>query len=143
MAAPIYITNSLSLDPRELEFTFIRSPGPGGQNVNKVSSAVQLRFALRASAAFPHAMKQRAIKLAGSRMTKDGDIILTASSFRTQKQNREDAVARLVSLLQAAAVPPKQRRKTRPTLASKRRRLEAKSKRGKIKSLRNAKPSLD
>lgn len=143
MAAPIYITNSFSLDPRELEFTFIRSPGPGGQNVNKVSSAVQLRFALRASATFPHAMKQRAIKLAGSRMTKDGDIILTASSFRTQKQNREDAVARLVSLLQAAAVPPKPRRKTRPTLASKRRRLEAKSKRGKIKSLRNSKPSLD
>lgn len=143
MAAPIRITEELSLDPGELEFTFIRSSGPGGQNVNKVASAVQLRFNLKGCASLPQAVKTRAAKLAGSRFTNEGDIVLTASSFRTQNLNREDAIARLTNLLAKAAVPPKARRKTRPTLASKRRRLETKTKRGAVKSLRGSKPQLD
>ena len=134
------ITATLSLDPSEISISFIRASGPGGQNVNKVSTAAQLRFDLRGSA-LPEGLKARAARLAGSRLTVDGVIVITADRFRTQALNRDDAVARLVELLGAAAIPPKARRATRPTLASKARRLESKVQRGGIKRLRSQKPA--
>ncbi len=140
--ARIPITASLSLDPDALEFSFVRASGPGGQNVNKVSSAVQLRFDLR-NADLPEPLKARAATLAGSRLTQEGVIVISADRFRSQPMNRDDAVARLVELLARAAVPPRPRRATRPTLGSKRRRLEAKTQRGDIKKLRSSKPSLE
>jgi ribosome-associated protein len=137
------ITPSLSLDPAELTISFIRASGPGGQNVNKVSSAAQLRFNLDASPSLPEPLKARARRLAGSRLTTEGEIVITADRYRTQGLNRDDAVARLLELLREAAIPPKPRRKTRPTLASKTRRLESKSKRGGVKKLRSVKPGMD
>jgi ribosome-associated protein len=137
------ITPSLSLDPAELTISFIRASGPGGQNVNKVSSAAQLRFNLDASPSLPEPLKARARRLAGSRLTTEGEIVITADRYRTQGLNRDDAVARLLELLREAAIPPKPRRKTRPTLASKTRRLESTSKRGGVKKLRSVKPGLD
>ena len=139
----IAITGSIGLDPGELEIGFIRSSGPGGQNVNKVSTAAQLRFDLRHSPSLPEALKVRAAALAGSRLTQDGEIVITAGRFRTQPLNREDAIARLVDLLREAAVPPKPRRPTRPTLGSKVRRLETKTQRGGLKRLRSQKPPLE
>ncbi|MEO8756939.1 MAG: alternative ribosome rescue aminoacyl-tRNA hydrolase ArfB [Devosia sp.] len=135
----IRITASLSLDPSELSISFIRASGPGGQNVNKVSSAAQLRFDLRRSPSLPDAVAVRAARLAGSRLTRDGVIVITADRFRVQSQNRDDAIARLVELLKEAAVPPKPRRATKPTLASKTRRLDSKVKRGGIKKMRSGK----
>jgi ribosome-associated protein len=143
MADPLSITATLSLDPAEIEISYIRASGPGGQNVNKVSSAAQLRFDLRRSPSLPDAVAVRAAKLAGSRLTLDGVIVITADRHRTQNQNREDAIARLLELLRAAAVPPKPRRATKPTLASKTRRLEGKTQRSGVKKLRSGKPSLD
>jgi len=137
------ITATLSLDPGELTISFIRASGPGGQNVNKVSTAAQLRFDLRNSPSLADPVKARAARLAGSRLTTDGVIVITADRFRTQSLNRDDAIDRLLELLREAAVPPKPRRKTRPTLASKTRRLESKSKRGGVKKLRTVKPGLD
>ena len=139
MAERLSITPTLSLDPLEIEISFIRASGPGGQNVNKVSSAAQLRFDLRRSPSLPNAVAVRAAKLAGSRLTTDGVIVITADRYRMQNQNREDAIARLIELLAAAAVPPKPRRATRPTLASKTRRLEGKVMRAKTKQLRSGK----
>ena len=139
----IAITGSLSLDTAELDIAYIRSPGPGGQNVNKVASTAQLHFDLRNSPSLPEAAKARAAGLAGSKLTTDGVIVITASRFRAQPMNRDDAIARLVELLKEAAVPPKPRRATRPTLGSKQRRLDTKTKRGTIKRLRNARPALD
>ena len=143
MADPLTITHALSLDPAELTISFIRSSGPGGQNVNKVSSAAQLRFDLRNSPSLPEPVKARAARLAGSRLTTDGVIVITADRFRVQPQNRDDAIDRLLELLRQAAVPPKPRRATRPTLASKTRRLDSKVKRGGIKRLRSGKPGDD
>jgi len=143
IADRLAISDQLSLDPSELEINYVRSPGPGGQNVNKVATAAQLRFDLRGSPSLPGAVKARAVKLAGSRLTTDGVLIISATRHRTQTLNREDAVARLIALLREAAVPPKHRRATRPTLASKRRRLDAKTRRGGIKQLRSGKPSLE
>jgi ribosome-associated protein len=143
MTERIAITPSISLSPDEIDEQFIRSSGPGGQNVNKVSSAVQLRFDLKHSPSLPDALKRRAGDLAGSRLTKDGVIVITADSFRTQKQNREDALERLVALLKEASIPPKHRRPTRPTLASKQRRLEGKVQRGAIKRMRRGKVGED
>ncbi len=132
----IKITDHIALDPDEIQRSFIRASGPGGQNVNKVSTAVQLRFDIRHSPSLPGYVRARAEKLAGKRLTKDGVIVITAARFRTQEQNSADAVARLVELLQAAAHTPKRRRPTRPTLGSKRRRTDAKTRRGAIKRLR-------
>jgi ribosome-associated protein len=143
MPTRISITGTIGIDAAELDISFIRSPGPGGQNVNKVSSAAQLRFDLRHSPSLPEGLKTRAAILAGSRLTTEGEIVMTASRHRTQAMNRDDAVARLVELLREAAIPPKPRRPTRPTLASKTRRLDAKTQRGGVKKLRSQRPGLD
>jgi ribosome-associated protein len=127
----------------ELEITYTRSPGPGGQNVNKVSSAAQLRFDLKHSPSLPDAVKIRAAELAGSRFTKEGEIVIFAARFRAQPQNREDAINRLIELLRAASVRPKFRTPTRPTLGSKKRRLETKVQRGATKRARSGKVALD
>lgn len=136
MAEPIAITRTVFLDPAEISESFIRSSGPGGQNVNKVSSAVQLRFDLRHSPSLPEPIRLRAMALAGSKLTKDGVLVITSNSYREQPQNRQEAVARLVTLLRQAAIPPKPRLATRPTMGSKVRRLESKAQRGAIKRWR-------
>ncbi|PVE23146.1 aminoacyl-tRNA hydrolase [Microvirga sp. KLBC 81] len=139
----IQVTNSIALDEAELQESFIRASGPGGQNVNKVESAVQLRFDVRNSPSLPEDVKARLERIAGKRLTNDGVLIITAQRFRTQERNREDAVARLVELIRQATERPKPRRPTRPTLASKKRRLEAKGRRSEIKKGRTAKPVFD
>jgi ribosome-associated protein len=143
MADRIPILGRISIDSAELEISYIRSPGPGGQNVNKVASAAQLRFDLTGSPSLSDALKARAAALAGSKLTTDGAIVITASRFRAQPMNRDDAIARLVALLAEAAVPPKPRRATKPTLASKRRRLDSKAKHGTTKQLRRSRPESD
>lgn len=142
MADPIQITRMVAIDPSELVETFVRASGPGGQNVNKVASAVQLRFDLVNSPTIPEPMKRRVAALAGSRMTKDGVIVITSNSHRDQPLNRAEAVARLVALLREGAFVPKPRVATRPTLASKKRRLDTKSVRSTIKKMRG-RPSGD
>ena len=132
----IAITADLALDEREIVETFIRASGPGGQNVNKVASAVQLRFDVGASPSLPEPVKPRLVRLAGKRLTLDGVIVITAQRFRSQERNREDARERLVALIRRAAEPPKPRRKTRPSAAQRERRLEAKAKRSRTKQLR-------
>jgi len=134
----IAITPAISIDEDELEFTFIRSTGPGGQNVNKVSSAVQLRFNVGESQSLPAEVKQRLVRLAGRRMSSGGVLIIEGRQFRTQERNRQAAQSRLVHLIQLAAKPPKPRRKTRPSRASIYRRLEEKRKRSEIKRLRHS-----
>jgi len=141
--AMIEITPTIALDPREITETFIRSPGPGGQHVNKVATAVQLRFDLRGSPSLPEDLRVRAERLAGRRLTKDGVLVLTAARFRSQERNREDALARLVELLRKAAERPALRKATRPSKAAKKRRLDGKTRRGAIKRLRRTRPSED
>jgi ribosome-associated protein len=138
----IHVTSRLSIREDDIEETFIRSSGPGGQNVNKVSTAVQLRF--RASGAgLPADVLQRLLKLAGQRATKEGAIVIEANRYRTQERNREDARERLVALIaEAAAPPPPPRKKTRPSRGAVERRLKAKAGRSGIKRMRG-KPSLD
>lgn len=120
----------------ELTFEFCRASGPGGQHVNRVQTAVQLRFDVRASQTLPGSVKHRLMTLAGSRLTVDGCVLIQAQSHRSQLKNKEDAVARLQQLVDRAAVPPKKRRATRPTKASKERRLKSKKVRGQVKKLR-------
>lgn len=139
----IRITDTLSLDENELEESFVRSSGPGGQNVNKLSTAVQLRFDVRRSPSLPNDVAIRLMKLAGSRLTNEGVIVIVAQRYRTQERNRVDARERLVELIREAAPPPKPRRATKPTKASKQRRLESKKRRSGIKSLRQGRPGVD
>jgi len=131
----IEITPTLNIDESELQFDFIRSAGPGGQNVNKVATAVQLRFPIPSST-LPDEVKERLIRLAGKRVTQDGVLIIEAKQFRTQEQNKEAAIQRLVDWVKKAAYKPKPRKKTKPTKAAKQARLEAKKKRGEIKKSR-------
>jgi ribosome-associated protein len=132
----IAITDDLTLDEREIAETFIRASGPGGQNVNKVASAAQLRFDARQSPSLPEAVKARLERLAGNRLTTDGVIVITAQRFRSQERNRDDARDRLVTLIRRAAEPPKPRRKTRPSRAAREDRMAAKARRSAIKRLR-------
>jgi ribosome-associated protein len=139
----IRITSSLAIDEKELGFDFIRSSGPGGQNVNKVATAVQLRFDVLHSPSLPDDVRIRLVRLAGKRLTSDGVLLITARRHRTQQQNRDDAIERLIGLIRHAAVAPKRRRKTRPTAAAKERRLEGKRRKGKIKRMRSRVGSAD
>jgi ribosome-associated protein len=132
----IPITPTLALDENEIQLDFVRASGPGGQNVNKVATAAQLRFDVRRSPSLPDGVRERLMRLAGRRITEDGVLIITAQRFRTQERNRQDALDRLVELVRRAAEPPKLRRKTRPTLAAKARRLDTKRQRGQTKRLR-------
>ena len=134
----IRITPAISLNEDELSESFVRSSGPGGQNVNKVSTAVELRFDVRGSPSLPEPVKTRLIRLGGHRMTKDGVLIIQAERFRTQEANRKDARERLVELIAAATVVPKKRIKTKPTRASKERRVEGKKKRSTVKKMRQS-----
>jgi ribosome-associated protein len=134
----IRITRTLQIDERDLEEAFVTGSGPGGQNVNKVASAVLLRFNLAANTTLPEPLKARLARLAGSRLTKDGVINIQAEQFRDQPRNREDARERLFALIREAAVVPKIRRPTKPTKGSQTRRLDSKSKRGEIKRQRRS-----
>jgi ribosome-associated protein len=139
-AAPIWITGSLTIDPAEIEESFVRAAGPGGQHVNTTSSAVQLRFDVRHSPSLPYDVRQRLEALAGRRLTRDGVLVLMEQGERSQKRNREEVLARLVALVRAAARPPTPRKKTRPPRSSKLRRLDDKKKHGTLKSLRSRPP---
>ena len=132
----IEVTRHIALEEREIDEQFVRASGPGGQNVNKVSSAVQLRFDVRNSPSLPEQVRVRLERLAGRRLTQDGVLVIAAQRFRSQDLNRQDALDRLIQLIRQAAEPVVARRPTRPTLASKRRRLEAKSQRSALKRLR-------
>ena len=136
-AAPIWVTGALTLDPSEIEESFVRSTGPGGQHVNTTSTAVQLRFDVRRSPSLTDDVRHRLERLAGRRLTRDGVIVLVAQGQRSQKRNREEALDRLVALVREAARPPVPRKKTRVSKAAKRRRVDDKKHHGAIKSLRS------
>ena len=139
----IRITPSIVIREDEIAESFLRASGPGGQNVNKVETAVQLRFDVGNSPSLADDVKQRLARLVGSKMTRDGVLVIAAQRHRTRERNRADALARLIELIRRAAVPPKPRKPTRPTAASRKRRLEEKKRRGGIKSLRQRKPQVE
>ena len=130
----IWVTERIAIDESELQVDFVQSSGPGGQNVNKVATAAQLRYNITG---LPEDVRTRLLSIARGRITDDGILVIRSQRYRTQEQNRQAALQRLVELIRQAAVPPKPRRKTRPTLASKMRRLEEKRRRGQVKRLRN------
>ncbi|MGM0427575.1 MAG: alternative ribosome rescue aminoacyl-tRNA hydrolase ArfB [Thermodesulfobacteriota bacterium] len=132
----VHITPDIWIDDKEIEFVFVRSSGPGGQNVNKVATAVQLRFDVTRSPSLSPDIRRRLVRLGGKRITTDGVLVIDARRFRTQEQNRRDAMERLVRLIQQASRPPKPRHRTRPTIASRERRLKSKRHRGRIKEMR-------
>ena len=139
----IAITDQLAIDERDLEERFIRASGPGGQNVNKVSTAVELRFNMRGLSPLPVPIRIRLTQLAGRRLTKDGVIVIRAQTYRTQELNRSDARARLIALIRQATIAPKRRIKTKPSKAARERRLKAKSRRAALKRNRQQKPHFD
>ncbi|MHB1187946.1 alternative ribosome rescue aminoacyl-tRNA hydrolase ArfB [Thiobacillus sp.] len=139
----IRVNAQIELDEREIQEDFVRASGPGGQNVNKVSTAVQLRFDVARSPSLPDPVRARLIALAGRRLTQDGVLILSAERYRSQRRNRDDALERLIELIREACEVDKPRHPTRPTLASKKRRLDSKLRRGETKKLRTVKPGTD
>ncbi|MDO9474280.1 MAG: alternative ribosome rescue aminoacyl-tRNA hydrolase ArfB [Caulobacter sp.] len=140
----IAIPPNIELDEAELEFSFIRASGPGGQNVNKVATAVQMRFDARLSPSLPNDVSTRLQKLAGSRLTNDGVIVITANRFRTQERNKADAIDRLVELIaRAAEPPPPPRKKTKPSKAAKAKRVDSKVRRGAVKAMRGRPGAAD
>ena len=139
----IRIDARISIDERELEERFIRASGPGGQNVNKLASAVQLRFDVRGSPNLPADVRSRLERLAGRRLTREGVLVIAAQRHRTQERNRQDALDRLIELIRRAAVAPRPRRATKPSAGARERRLQGKKRRGSIKDLRQAKPELE
>ena len=139
----IPINGHLFLDDSEIEESFIRASGPGGQNVNKVSSAVQIRFDLSGSRSLPEDVRERLARLVGRRLTRDGVIVIIAQRYRTQERNRQDALDRLITLIRRAAAPPTPRRPTKPSRAVKERRLEAKARRAAVKERRRVTPQTE
>ena len=139
----IRIDDRISIDERELEERFIRASGPGGQNVNKLATAVQLRFDARHSPSLPAQVRTRLERLAGRRLTREGVLVISAQRHRTQERNRQDALDRLIALIQRAAVAPVPRRPTKPTAGARERRLQSKKHRGSIKDLRQVKSDMD
>jgi ribosome-associated protein len=139
----IRVNAQIELDEREIQEDFVRASGPGGQNVNKVSTAVQLRFDVAHSPSLPDPVRARLVALAGRRLTQDGVLIIEAERYRSQRRNRDDALERLLTLIREACEVETPRRPTRPTLASKKRRLDSKQRRGETKKLRGLKPRTD
>lgn len=136
----IQVTRTITINEDDIKVEFFRSSGPGGQNVNKVATAAQIRFDVKQSTAFPDDVRKRLLRLAGKRITEEGELVISARRFRTQEQNRRDAIERLTDLIRLAATQPKRRLKTKPTRASKSRRLDSKHRRGTIKDIRRHTP---
>ncbi len=139
----IRVNPQIEIDEREIQEIFVRASGPGGQNVNKVSTAVQLRFDVAQSPSLPDPVRERLMALAGRRLTQEGVLIIEAERYRSQRRNRDDALARLIELIREACEVDKPRRPTRPTLGSRKRRLDGKQRRGETKKLRSMKPGSD